>query len=91
MIRLLPALPKDWHNGAFSGLCARGNIKVGAKWKNDRLKEGTICAADGGTVRLGYDGKIMLVQSADGTEIETAFENGVTSFEAKAGETYTFS
>ena len=91
IIRLLPALPKDWHNGSFSGLCARGNIQVGAKWKNDRLKEGTICAVDGGTVRLGYDGKIMLVQSADGTEVETTFENGVTSFEAKAGETYTFS
>ena len=91
VIRLLPALPKDWHNGSFSGLCARGNIKVGATWKNDRLKEGTVCALDGGTVRLGYDGKIMLVQAADGTEVETVFENGVTSFEAKAGETYTFS
>ena len=91
VIRVLPALPKDWHSGSFSGLCARGNIKVGAKWKNDRLKEGTICAETGGTIRLGYDGKIMLIQDADGTEIETSFENGVTSFEAQAGETYMFS
>ncbi len=91
VIRILPALPKDWHSGSFRGLRARGGIVVGAVWKNDRLKEGTVCAPNGGTVRLSYDGKIMLVQSADGTEVETDFENGVTSFEAKAGETYTFS
>ena len=91
IIRILPALPKDWHSGSYSGLCARGNITVGAVWKNDRLKEGTVCAHDGGRVRLYYDGKIILVQTADGTEVETSFEDGVTSFEATAGETYTFS
>ncbi len=91
LIRILPALPKEWHSGSYSGLHARGNVTVGARWKNDRLKEGTLCAHDGGTIRLIYDGKIILVQDASGAEIETAFEDGVTSFEAKPGVVYTFS
>ena len=91
LIRLLPALPKDWRVGSIQGLHARGHITVGMTWDIGRLKEGTLCAHDGGLVRLLYDGKIILVQDANGEEVETVFENGVTSFEAKPGEIYTFS
>ncbi|MBR3095780.1 MAG: glycoside hydrolase family 95 protein [Clostridia bacterium] len=91
LIRILPALPKDWRSGSVTGLHARGNITVGMTWDLGRLKTGTLCARDGGTVRLLYDGKIVLVQDADGAEIETDFEDGVTTFSAKPGETYTFS
>ena len=91
VIRVLPALPKSWHEGKFTGFCARGGFVVGAQWKNDRLKEATIQSERGGRCRLMYDGKIMLVLDDTGAEVEVDFEDGVTSFDAKPGVLYRFS
>lgn len=37
-IELLPALPVDWPEGAFSGLRARGGFAVGARWTGGHLR-----------------------------------------------------
>ena len=91
VIRILPALPKAWHEGAFTGLCARGGFTVGAEWKNDRLKQATIQSERGGLCRLKYDGKILLVHDESGSEIDVDFSDGVTSFTAQPGVVYHFS
>ena len=36
-IAILPALPKAWSQGSFSGLCARGGVAVNASWKDGKL------------------------------------------------------
>ena len=36
-IELLPCLPKEWKNGNFKGLCARGGIEIDASWKNSQI------------------------------------------------------
>lgn len=38
LIRILPALPKDWHEGRFRGLRARGGVCVDASWTDDEVK-----------------------------------------------------
>ena len=91
VVRLLPALPKEWKDGQFTGLCARGGFTVDAVWKNGRLKEGALHAAKDGVCALTYDGKIMLVTDEDGSDVEVAFENGVSTFPVQAGKTYRFS
>lgn len=90
-IALLPALPSCWHEGEIKGLKARGNFEVGIKWENDRLKNATVVAINGGECKVKYDGKIMLVYDEEGKEIETSFENGVTAFFAEKGKKYTLS
>lgn len=44
-IELLPCLPKEWKNGSFKGLCARGGIEIDADWKNSRI-ENTVLKAN---------------------------------------------
>ncbi|WP_026235632.1 glycoside hydrolase family 95 protein [Echinicola pacifica] len=38
-IRILPALPPSWKNGAIKGLVARGNIIIDISWENGQAKQ----------------------------------------------------
>ena len=90
-IRILPALPESWHTGEFSGLVARGNFEIGAKWADCRFKEGTVKAAFSGPCSLYHDGKVIIIYDEDGTEVETIYdEKGITTFNAEKGKVYSF-
>ncbi|MGN1020251.1 MAG: glycosyl hydrolase family 95 catalytic domain-containing protein [Aristaeellaceae bacterium] len=56
MVRLLPALPAAWPEGAVHGLCARGGYEVDIAWKAHRLTQAVIRAKREGTLRLA-DGR----------------------------------
>lgn len=43
-IELLPCLPKEWKDGSFRGLCARGGIEIDASWENARIKNAALKA-----------------------------------------------
>ena len=60
-------------------------------WKDGRLKESSIKSNLGGKCALKYDGKIMLVYDEEGNDVETSFENGVTTFISEKGKTYKIS
>lgn len=55
-IKLLPALPKAWADGAFSGLLARGGFKVSAAWKNGHVIRCEITGKDGRKARVKLNG-----------------------------------
>jgi len=44
-IELLPALPGEWSDGSFSGLCVRGGGEVSAKWEDGKISKLVIKAA----------------------------------------------
>jgi len=55
-IDLLPALPDEWSEGRFDGVCARGGFELDFKWKNKAISEveilskaGEICRIDNGS------------------------------------------
>jgi alpha-L-fucosidase 2 len=35
-IKLLPAVPEEWANGNFQGVCARGGFELNYKWENKK-------------------------------------------------------
>ena len=43
-IEFLPAIPDQWKDGSFSGLCARGGAEVEARWKNGMVRSAGIRA-----------------------------------------------
>lgn len=91
-VRILPALPSEWHMGEIQGLMARGNFEFSLNWKDGKLKEGTVKSNLGGKCRLCYDGKIMLVTDENGNEIDVDYDDkGITSFDTVKGATYKFS
>ena len=60
-ITLLPALPKDWKDGSFNGLKARGAFEVSAEWKDGKVTSVTISSAKGGKTTLRANGKSIPV------------------------------
>ncbi len=90
-IQLLPALPDSWKNGEITGICARGGFEIDMKWTDGKLKNGKLKSLLGNTCSIAYDGKIILVCDEDGNEIETSFENGVTTFKTEKGKAYSVS
>ncbi len=51
-IRLLPALPEAWPDGAARGLRARGAFVVDQRWRDGRLESATIQALRGGRFQV---------------------------------------
>lgn len=90
-IKVLPALPNEWHMGEITGLITRGNFEISLKWQDHKLKEGKIKSHLGGKCSLCYDGKVMLIQDSNGNEINAEYKDGITTFDTVAGEEYIFS
>jgi len=55
-IELLPALPKEWINGSFKGLVARGNFVMDAEWADGHATRVTVTSRNAGEFRLTYAG-----------------------------------
>jgi len=83
-LRFLPALPGTWKSGRFTGLKARGGIRVDLEWKDGR--------ATVATLRPGADVKVGVV-APRGQRVAGISENGkrlgaAAGFELKKGRTY---
>ena len=53
-IRLLPALPDAWAEGAVKGICARSGYVVSIDWSNKTIKKMSISAKNNGRTTLYY-------------------------------------
>ena len=53
-IKLLPALPDEWSDGNFKGVCARGAFELDFSWKNKTVTQFTILSKEGAVCRIEY-------------------------------------
>jgi alpha-L-fucosidase 2 len=66
---LLPALPKAWADGEFSGFGARGGFVVDAKWSGGKLESARVTARVAGKARVRYGEKTREVALARGGSV----------------------
>ena len=69
-IRLLPALPDAWPQGAVEGICARGGFEIAMEWDHKTLKTVTVTSKNGGTTNLICGDKQKSVTLGKGKKIE---------------------
>ena len=65
-IRLLPALPAAWPEGALRGVRARGGVELDIDWAAGRLRRLALRGRPGATVRLRHGTRLVNV-TLDGT------------------------
>jgi alpha-L-fucosidase 2 len=68
-IDLLPALPAAWWEGCVTGLRARGNFEVDMAWEGGVLVTANVRSEQGGTCRVRYNGKEIVLQTKRGQKI----------------------
>ncbi len=86
-ISIIPAIPKAWASGSFTGLRARDGFIVSAEWSAGTLTKATITSQLGGVCRValakgysisGKDGKSVAVKNINAESVEFQTEkNGV--------------
>ena len=90
IIRLLPALPASWPDGAARGLCTRGGFETELSWNNGRLTSAGIRSRLGGRCRVMAFGLAAGIRvSSAGAALSPAAENGVLSFDTVPDGVYT--
>ncbi|WP_438493449.1 glycosyl hydrolase family 95 catalytic domain-containing protein [Streptomyces asiaticus] len=90
-IRPLPALPGAWKSGSFSGLKARGNVTVGASWKENGAAEFTFAPAKDGSIAVRspmFLGPFNVTDTTTGESITPTRDGPRITFEGKAGHVY---
>jgi alpha-L-fucosidase 2 len=87
MIELLPALPGEWPDGAFEGVCARGGFELNFAWQNRELISVEVLSKSGKNCRI-LPGKAVRVLS-NGKEVNfTTLEDGAIDFATEKGKRY---
>ena len=94
-IEPLAAIPSEWANGQYVGLCARGNFTVSAAWNNGVATTFNITSGSGGVCNVKYDGifgaSVYEVSESGNVKICSTVSDGIISFDTTAGKTYIIS
>ncbi|PZE22330.1 glycoside hydrolase family 95 protein [Paenibacillus xerothermodurans] len=86
-INLLPALPRAWRSGSFSGLRARGGFEVDLSWSSGALTECRLQAKQDGICRLRAAVPVA-VTDVRGIDVPAEQDGSLTIFAAEKGSSY---
>ena len=85
----IPAIPAAWSSGSFSGLLARGNFEVSAKWANSKVYEMSVLSKSGGELKIKAGQLEGVKVSTDGKAVPFKVnDDGLICFPTEVGKTY---
>ncbi len=87
-IDLLPALPDEWSEGHFDGVCARGGFELDMKWENSSITEVEVLSKAGKTCRIDAGGKYKVTTEGKKVSAKTN-KDGSLTFNTTKGGVYT--
>ena len=87
IIELLPALPTEWHSGAFDGVVARGAFELDLAWENNRIKSVSVLSKAGKPCKIATKSAVKVL--VNGKEITSIQGDGYVEFPTNVGEIYT--
>lgn len=90
VIELLPALPDDWKDGSFNGVCARGGFELRFSWKNKTVTSVEILSKAGYPCRLHAGSLNSVTQEGKKLKV-TKYSDGSVGFNTEPGKIYKLS
>jgi alpha-L-fucosidase 2 len=87
LIDLLPALPKEWSEGRFNGVCARGAFELDMSWSGGKLDSVEVLSKEGQPCRI-KSAKDLSVRSADEAITPSHLPDGSIEFPTTKGARY---
>lgn len=88
VIDLLPALPDEWSEGAFDGVCARGGFELLMNWTDHEITDVEILSKYGNPCRIDAGGRIRVLRDGKNIRLKS-FNDGSFSFNTTKGGVYT--
>jgi alpha-L-fucosidase 2 len=87
VIKLLPALPDEWAEGAYTGVCVRGAFELDYAWKNKQVTQVKILSKAGAICRIESKPKLNI--SSNGRKVKyRVLPNGWVEFDTVKGGVY---
>lgn len=89
-LEILPAIPVDWNEGSYRGLCARGGFVVSADWEKGSLTASEITSRKGGICRVKAEGLIGVEEVNGDGKLSAAWDetHTILTFQTEPGHTY---
>ena len=86
-IRLLPAIPAEWRDGSFQGVCVRGGFELDYTWKNAKVERVSVTSKAGALCRINAGANLK--PSLNGNDVQFVSEpDGTIEFETVKGAVY---
>lgn len=86
-IKLLPALPDEWADGTFKGVCTRGAFALDMEWHNRSVTGLTIHSKAGQTCRIAIWPGATITNKGKRVSVKT-LPGGIAEFKTGKGEDY---
>ncbi len=86
-IKLLPALPDEWSDGEFKGVCARGAFELDYAWQNKKMLHLKIVSKAGEACRIEFRPGLKI--SSNNRKVSfKKLPNGLVEFKTTKGAVY---
>ena len=87
VIELLPALPSEWPEGSFRGVCVRGGFELNFSWDNSKIISVGVLSKSGENCRIKIGNTARIFENDQQIEM-VSHPDGSIEFATTIGNTY---